>query len=55
VIQHQIPGCNAILYEIVNGGHNWPGSEVTASTLLLGTTSQNIDATQTQWDFFAAD
>ena len=53
VIQHQIPGCNAILYEIVNGGHNWPGSEVTLSTLLLGTTSQNIDATQTQWDFFA--
>jgi len=52
VIQHQIPGCNAILYQIVNGGHNWPGSEITASTILLGTTSQNIDATQAQWDFF---
>ncbi len=52
VIQHQIPGCNAVLYEIVNGGHNWPGSEVTPSTIVLGTTSQNIDATQAQWDYF---
>ncbi|MDE0856611.1 MAG: hypothetical protein OSA97_19525 [Nevskia sp.] len=53
VILHRIPGCAAMLYEIVNGGHNWPGSEVTPSTLLLGTTSQNLDATQVQWDFFS--
>ena len=52
VIQHQIPGCNAILYQIVNGGHDWPDGEVTPSTILLGTTTQNIDATQTQWEFF---
>ena len=52
VVQHQIPGCNAILYQIVNGGHNWPDGEVTPSTTLLGTTTQNIDATQTQWEFF---
>ena len=52
VVQHQIPACNAILYQIVNGGHNWPDGEVTPSTTLLGTTTQNIDATQAQWDFF---
>ncbi|MDR3418265.1 MAG: hypothetical protein P4L83_18990 [Nevskia sp.] len=53
VIQHQIPGCNAILYEIVNGGHDWPGAEVTPATLLDGRTSGNIDATSTQWNYFA--
>jgi len=52
VVQHQIPGCNAIMYQIVNGGHDWPDGEVTPSTILLGTTTQNIDATQTQWDYF---
>jgi len=52
VVQHQILGCNAILYQIVGGGHDWPDGEVTPSTILLGTTTQNIDATQTQWDYF---
>ena len=53
VIQHQVPGCGAILYEIVNGGHTWPGAEITLTTTLLdGTTTQNIDATQAQWDYF---
>jgi len=52
VVQHQIPGCNVILYQIVGGGHDWPDGEVTPSTTLLGTTTQNIDATQTQWDYF---
>jgi polyhydroxybutyrate depolymerase len=52
VIQHQIPGCNAILYEIVNGGHDWPDAEVTPSTTVEGKTTQNIDATQAQWNFF---
>jgi len=52
VVQHQIPGCNAVLYQIVNGGHDWPDGEVTPSTTLLGTTTQNIDATQVQWEFF---
>lgn len=54
VIRHQAPGCGAILYEIVNGGHTWPGSEVTLTTTLDGTTSHNIDATQAQWDYFSA-
>ncbi|MDR3416997.1 MAG: hypothetical protein P4L83_12495 [Nevskia sp.] len=53
VIRHQLAGCQAVLYEIVNGGHTWPGAEVTPSTTLLGTTSQNLDATQVQWEFFA--
>lgn len=53
VITHQISGCNAILYEIVGGGHDWPGGEVTPSTTLLGTTSQNLDATEVQWEFLS--
>ncbi|MDB5977864.1 MAG: hypothetical protein JWR07_4624 [Nevskia sp.] len=52
VTLHRKPGCPALLYQIVNGGHNWPGAEVTLSTILLGITSQNIDATQAQWEFF---
>ena len=52
VVKHQIANCPALLYQVVNGGHNWPGSQTTASTVLLGTTSQNIDATSAQWDFF---
>ena len=54
VIEHQMPGCAAILYEIDNGGHTWPGAEVTLTTTLDGVTSQNIDATQVQWDYFSS-
>ncbi len=54
IVKHQIPGCPALIYQVVNGGHNWPGSEVTASTILLGTTSQNLDATTAQWQFFTS-
>lgn len=54
IVKHQIPGCPALIYQVVNGGHNWPGSQVTASTILLGTTSQNLDATTAQWQFFTS-
>lgn len=53
IVTHQIPGCNSILYEVVGGGHDWPGGEVTPSTTLLGTTSQNLDATEVQWEFLS--
>lgn len=53
VIRHQAPGCKALLYEIVGGGHDWPGAEVTTSTQLLGTTSGNLDATEVQWEFLS--
>ena len=52
VVRHQIPGCPALIYQIVNGGHAWPGSQITLSTLLFGISSQNIDATAVQWSFF---
>lgn len=42
-----------ILYTVDGGGHTWPG----ASPLLgaaLGYTTQDIDATETMWDFFVA-
>lgn len=54
VIEHQMPGYAAILYEIVNDGHAWPGAEVTPTTIVDGVTSQNIAATRAQWDYFSA-
>jgi polyhydroxybutyrate depolymerase len=53
VVKFQVDGCNAILYEIVGGGHDWPGAEVTTTTTLLGKTSGNLDATEVQWEFFS--
>jgi polyhydroxybutyrate depolymerase len=46
-------GCAAdvILYTIEGGGHTWPGAEPKLG-FLLGVTTQDIDATQTMWDFF---
>lgn len=37
-------------YTVVNGGHAWPGSD---TPLAFGKTSQNLDATEAFWNFFA--
>jgi polyhydroxybutyrate depolymerase len=42
------------LYVIEGGGHTWPGSfEVKSVADLCGVTSQDLDATETMWEFFA--
>jgi polyhydroxybutyrate depolymerase len=38
------------LYSVINGGHTWPGSLDFAPR--AGITSQDINATQTMWNFF---
>ncbi len=38
-------------YTISDGGHTWPGAPAVLS-LILGKTTQDIDATATMWQFF---
>jgi polyhydroxybutyrate depolymerase len=47
------PNCNAevIFYTIDGGGHTWPGGEPMPE-FIVGTTTQDIDATRVIWDFF---
>lgn len=46
------PGAAAVvLYEIVGGGHTWPGR--VRGERLFGTVSQDISATEVIWQFFA--
>ncbi len=56
VDQYTFSGCTAgtsVVYYIVQGmGHSWPPLSGNADT--GGPTSQNIDATDVVWDFFAA-
>ncbi|MDB5969401.1 MAG: hypothetical protein JWQ90_1851 [Hydrocarboniphaga sp.] len=41
------------LFTIVGGGHAWPGGEPVAPQPWLGTTTQNLDATEAMWDFMS--
>lgn len=44
---------NVILYEIINGGHSWPGGRSTVVThALLGNTDEDINAGVETWNFF---
>lgn len=43
----------ALLYSVIGAGHTWPGATLVLSDL-LGTTSTEINASQTIWDFFSA-
>ena len=40
-----------IFYTIQGGGHSWPGGGYLPE-FLVGTTTQDIDATGVMWDFF---
>jgi polyhydroxybutyrate depolymerase len=61
VVQRQFPGCkggtDVVWYEIQGGGHRWPPHQATTpaekiAARLFGVSSQNIDATDTIWQFF---
>lgn len=43
----------ALLYTILRGGHTWPGA-VALPDYIAGRTTQQVDATNAIWDFFAA-
>lgn len=44
-------GSEIRLYTIENGGHTWPNSNYTLTTLELGLTTRDIDATTELWQF----
>lgn len=46
-------GKSVVYYDIVGGGHTWPGSFGAFNKWLLGNTSQDINAAEVMWDFFS--
>ena len=51
---HTWEGCDEELlhYKVLNGGHTWPGGYQYLPELLIGKTNQDLDATETIWNFF---
>jgi polyhydroxybutyrate depolymerase len=48
-------GQEVALYEVVGGGHSWPGSAFSAAIAeTVGPTTMEIDASELIWEFFAA-
>jgi len=41
-----------VFYTILGGGHSWPGGDP-LPTWIVGTTSQDINATRVMWEFFS--
>jgi polyhydroxybutyrate depolymerase len=55
VVQATYPGKYPVtLYTIEGGGHTWPGGLQYLSERTIGKTSQDIDASDVIWTFFAA-
>lgn len=46
-------GSEAILYSVVKGGHTWPGGVQYMPEELIGRTSDDFDASEVIWKFFA--
>ncbi len=44
-------GADVVLYTVEGGGHSWPGSDIAPEA---GITTQDINATDVIWEFFAA-
>ncbi len=44
-------GADVVLYTVEGGGHSWPGSDIAPE---MGITTQDINATDVIWEFFAA-
>jgi polyhydroxybutyrate depolymerase len=47
-------GGDAILYSVVKGGHTWPGGDPVMPERRAGATSNDLNAGETIWKFFAA-
>ncbi len=45
-------GTEVILYEVIGGGHTWPGGAQYLPAWLIGRTSRDIDANEVIWRFF---
>jgi polyhydroxybutyrate depolymerase len=48
------PRCSVVFYNIVNGGHTWPGGWQYLPAMVVGKASTNLDASAVIWDFFQA-
>lgn len=47
-------GAEVVLYGIRGGGHTWPGGSDIFPEFLVGKTSQDLNASEAIWSFFAA-
>jgi polyhydroxybutyrate depolymerase len=45
---------SVVLYRVQAGGHTWPGGPQLTSRLIVGRTSEDINATDVIWTFFSA-
>ncbi|MGH1488395.1 MAG: PHB depolymerase family esterase [Acidimicrobiales bacterium] len=54
VIRFDYPDCGVPMafFEVVDGGHTWPGSPLAAMTQVLGFTTDDVSATVDGWAFF---
>ncbi|MCG2798497.1 MAG: hypothetical protein L6367_08150 [Cellulomonas sp.] len=46
-------GTSVAMYVVADGGHTWPGSTSTTFPAVLGTLTQEIDASSLMWRFFS--
>jgi len=49
---NQANGFKVIVYNIINGGHTWPGGWQYLPQFLVGKTTKNLNACQEIWNFF---
>jgi len=47
-------GAEVLRYDVVGGGHTWPGGKNWYPAFIVGATSRQLDATAVIWAFFAA-
>ena len=45
-------GTEVVFYEIMNGGHTWPGSPASQALFTQGNISRDLDGAETLWAFF---
>jgi poly(3-hydroxybutyrate) depolymerase len=57
-VHHVYPGCDGggdvELYEVVGGGHTWPGGFQHFPEMRVGRTSRDVDASALMWCFLSA-
>jgi polyhydroxybutyrate depolymerase len=54
VVLHRYPGpVETLHYEVVGGGHTWPGGTERAPAFIVGRTSRDVSASELIWEFFS--